>query len=174
MKQIRLPFKFWILLGFALLLNGCGYHLVGTGSSMPSHLKTLFIPVFTNSSSEPGIHRELTSSIINSFITDGRLKIVRKGNSDMVMKGSLFYYDLRAVSFSSSDFASDYIVKLGVEVEVIDKVNDKPYIQKKFKTKWDYKATSDIVDTESARLAALEEAYKELSNRLVSLLIDQF
>ena len=174
MKQVRLPFKFWILFGIALLLNGCGYHLVGTGSSLPSHLKTLFIPVFTNSSSEPEIHRELTSSIINSFITDGRLKIVRKGNSDMVMKGSLFYYDLRAVSFSSSDFASDYIVKLGVEVEVIDKVYDKPYIKDNFTTKWDYKATSDIVDTESARLAALEEAYKELGNRLVSLLIDQF
>jgi len=90
------------------------------------------------------------------------------------MNGSLFYYDLRAVSFSSSDFASDYIVTLGVEIEVIDKVNDKPYIKNKFKTKWDYKATSDIVDTESARLAALEEAYKELGNRLVSLLIDQF
>jgi len=174
MKQVRLPFKFWILFGIALLLNGCGYHLVGTGSSLPSHLKTLFIPLFANSSSEPGIHRELTSAIINSFITDGRLKIVRKGNSDMVMKGSLFYYDLRAVSFTSSDFASDYIVKLGVEVEVIDKINDKPYIKNKFTTKWDYRATSDIVDTESARLAALEEAYKELGNRLVSLLIDQF
>jgi len=148
--------------------------LVGTGSSLPSHLKTLSIPVFTNSSSEPEIHRQLTSSIINSFITDGRLKIVRKGNSDMVMKGSLFYYDLRAVSFSSSDFASDYIVKLDVEVEVIDKVNDKPYIKNKFPIKWDYKATSDIVDTETARLTALEEAYKELGNRLVSLLIDQF
>ena len=174
MKQVRLPFKFWILFGIALLLNGCGYHLVGTGSSLPSHLKTLFIPLFANSSSEPEIHRELTSAIINSFITDGRLKIVRKGNSDMVMKGSLFYYDLRAVSFTSSDFASDYIVKLGVEVEVIDKINDKPYIKNKFTTKSDYRATSDIVDTESARLAALEEAYKELGNRLVSLLIDQF
>ena len=47
-------------------------------------------------------------------------------------------------------------------------------MKNKFTTKWDYKATSDIVDTESARLAALEEAYKELGNRLVSLLIDQF
>ena len=174
MKQIWVPFKFWILLGIALLANGCGYHLVGTGSSLPPHLKTLSIPLFTNSSSEPEIHRELTSSIINSFITDGRIKIVRKGNSDMVMKGSLLYYDLSAVAFSSSDFASDYIVKLGVEVEVIDKVNDKSYMKNKFTTKWDYKATSDIVDTETARLTALEEAYKELGNRLVSLLIDQF
>ena len=159
----------------ALLLNGCGYHLVGTGSSLPSHLKTLSIPVFSNSSSEPETHRELTSNIIDSFITDGRVKIVRRGNSDMVMKGNLYYYDLKAVSFSSSDFASDYIVELRVEIEVIDKVNDKSYLKKQIqKIKWDYKATSDIIDTESARLVALEEAYKELGNRLVSLLIDQF
>ena len=172
MSHPRLSFLFLILL--ALLLNGCGYHLVGTGSSLPSHLKTLSIPEFSNSSSEPGIHRELTSNIIDSFITDGRVKIVRKGNSDMVMKGNLYYYDLKAASFSSNDFVSDYIVELGVEIEVIDKVNDKSYLKNKFKTKWDYKATSDIIDTESARLAALEEAYIVLGNRLVSLLIDQF
>lgn len=174
MNHSRLSLIFWILLSLALLLNGCGYHLVGTGSSLLPHLKTLSIPVFSNSSSEPEIHRALTSNIIDSFITDGRLKIVRKGNSDMLMNGKLYYYDLRAVSFSSGDFVSDYIVELGVDVEVIDKVNDRIYIKNKFKTKWDYKATSDIIDTESARLAALEEAYKELGNRLVSLLIDQF
>jgi hypothetical protein len=174
MNRIRFSLIFCSLLAIALLLNGCGYHLVGTGSSLPPHLKTLSIPVFSNSSSEPEIHRELTSNIIDSFITDGRLKIVRKGDSDMVMKGTLYYYDLRAVSFSSSDFVSDYIVELGVDVVVIDKINDQPYIKNKFKTKWDYRATSDIVDTESARLAALEEAYQELGNRLVSLLIDQF
>lgn len=172
MNHPRLSLIFLILL--ALLFNGCGYHLVGTGSSLPSHLKTLSIPVFSNSSSEPGIHGELTSNIINSFITDGRVKVVHKGNSDMVLKGNLYYYALKPVSFSSSDFVSDYIVELGVEVEVIDKVNDKPYLKNKFKTKWDYKATSDIIDTELARFTALEEAYKELGNRLVSLLIDQF
>ncbi len=168
----RIPFKFWILL--ALLLSGCGYHLVGTSSSLPPHLKTLFIPVFTNSSTEPEIHRELTSAIIDSYVTDGRLKVVRKGQADMVMKGNLFYYELEAVSFSSNDFALDYIVKLGVDIEVIDKVDNKPYLKRKFKTKWDYKASDDIVDTESARFTALGKAYNELGNRLVSLLIDQF
>ena len=171
MKQTRSSTNFSILLVIALVLNGCGYHLVGTGSSLPPHLKTLSIPVFSNSSGEPEIHRELTGAIIDSFITDGRVKVAKKGNADMVMVGRLFYYKLKAVSFSSNDFASDYVVELGVEVEVIDKINDKLYMKNKFKTKWDYKATSDIVDTESARLAALDEAYKELGNRLVSLLL---
>lgn len=158
-----------------LFLNGCGYHLTGTGSTLPEHLKTLSIPVFTNSSSQPEIHRELTSAIINAFITDGRVKVVRKGQSDMVMKGNLIHYELKTLSFSANAFAGDYIVVLGVDVEVTDRVKNKSFLkQKNLKTEWNYTATSDIVDTESARLVALEEAYRVLGNRLVSLLVNQF
>ena len=170
MKKI----SFKLLIVFALLLNGCGYHLMGTSSTLPKHLKTIFIPVFTNSSSQPEIHRQLTSAIINSFVTDGRVKVVQKTQADMVMTGDLFYYELKTVSFNSNNFATGYIVKLGINVEVVDKANNKPYLKQTFRTEWNYKATSDIVGTESARLAALEQAYLVLGNRLVSLLINQF
>ena len=170
MKQIS--FKLLILL--TLLLNACGYHLIGTGSTLPKHLKTIFIPVFTNSSSQPEIHRQLTSAIINSFVTDGRVKVVQKSQADMVMTGDLFYYELKTVSFNSNNFATGYIVKLGVNVEVVDKTNNKPYLKQIYRTEWNYKATSDIVGTESARLAALEQAYQVLGNRIVSLLINKF
>ena len=130
MKKLFL--NLWVLL--TLLLNGCGYHLIGTGSTLPEHLKTLSIPVFTNSSSQPEIHRDLTSAVINSFITDGRVKVVRKGQSDMVMKGNLIHYELKTVSFSSNDFADDYIVVLGVDVEVIDKVKNEPYLKQNLRT----------------------------------------
>ena len=55
-----------------------------------------------------------------------------------------------------------------------DKANNKPYLKQTLRAEWNYKATSDIVGTESARLAALEQAYLVLGNRLVSLLINQF
>ena len=169
----KLSLNLWVLL--TLFLNGCGYHLTGTGSTLPKHLKTLSIPVFTNSSSQPEIHRELTSAVINAFITDGRVKVVRKGQSDMVMKGNLIHYELKTLSFSANAFAGDYIVVLGVDVEVTDRVKNKPYLkQNNLKVEWNYTATSDIVGTESARLVALEEAYRVLGNRLVSLLVNQF
>ena len=170
MKKI----SFKLLIVFALLLNGCGYHLMGTSSTLPKHLKTIFISVFTNSSTQPEIHRQLTSAIINSFVTDGRVKVVQKTQADMVMTGDLFYYELKTVSFNSNNFATGYIVKLGINVEVVDKANNKPYLKQTLRTEWNYKATSDIVGTESARLAALEQAYLVLGNRLVSLLINQF
>ena len=162
------------LLSFCLLFSSCGYHLVGTGNTLPKHLKSISIPVFDNSSSQPEIHRELTSAILQSFITDGRLKVAKKSDADLVMVGALTYYDLRTASFSSQDLASDIIIEFEVEIEVTDQVKNKLFLKKKLKTQWDYKSTSDIANTETARLEALDEAYKELGNRLVSLIIDQF
>ena len=62
----------------------------------------------------------------------------------------------------------------GVDIEVIDQVKNKVFLNQKLKTQWDYKSTSDISDTETARLKALDDAYNELGTRLVSLIIDQF
>ena len=170
MKQI----SFNLLIVLTLFLNGCGYHLIGTGSTLPGHLKTIFIPVFTNSSTQPEIHRQLTSAVINSFVTDGRVKVVQNSQADMVMTGDLFYYELKTVSFNSNNFATEYIVKLAVNVEVIDKANNKPYLKQTLRAEWNYKASSDIVGTESDRLEALEQTYRVLGNRLVSLLVNKF
>ena len=82
-----------------LFLSACGYHLAGTQNTLPPHLKTVAIPVFKNISTEPEIHRDLTNVIRESFITDGRLKVVDPSKADLVMRGILNYYNLRAVSF---------------------------------------------------------------------------
>lgn len=162
------------LLTFCLLFSSCGYHLVGTENTLPAHLKSISIPIFKNSSSQPEIHRELTSIILRSFINDGRLKVTNKDDADLVMTGALTYYDIRTASFGSEDLASDIIIELGVNVEVTDQVKNKIFLKKKLKTQWDYKSNSDIADTETKRLKALEDAYNELGTRLVSLIIDQF
>jgi outer membrane lipopolysaccharide assembly protein LptE/RlpB len=165
--------KIWLFI-FCLLFSGCGYQLVGTGNTLPAHIKSISIPTFENSSSQPEIHRELTSIILRSFINDGRLKVTKKDDADLLMTGALTYYDTRTVAFSSEDLASDIIIELGVDVEVTDQIKNKIFLKQKLKTQWDYKSTSDISDTETARLRALEDAYNELGTRLVSLIIDQF
>ena len=159
---------------FFLLISGCGYYLVGTGNTLPPHLKSIAIPIFKNSSSQPEIHRELTSIILRSFINDGRLKVAKKDEADLLMKGALTYYDTRTAAFGSDDLSSDIIIELGVDVEVMDQVKNKIFLKQKLKTQWDYNSTSDISDTETARLRALDDAYNELGTRLVSLIVDQF
>lgn len=159
---------------FCFFISGCGYHLVGTGNTLPPHLKTIFIPVFENTSTQPEIHRELTSIVLQSFISDGRLKIVKKEEADLVMDATLNYYNIRNASFNSQDLVSDIIIEIAVDIKVTDQVKNKIFMEDSLKTQWDYKSTSDIAETETARLEALDLAYNDLGNRLVSLIIDQF
>ena len=166
----------WLLSFFisCFLFSGCGYHLVGMGSSLPSHLKTISIPVFKNTSSQPEIHRELTSAVLKSFISDGRLKVARKGDADLIMDATLIYYQKRNVAFGSQDLVSNIIVEVEIELKVTDQIKNKIYMEEKLKTQWDYKSTSDVAATERARLKALDLGFQDLGRRLVSLLIDQF
>lgn len=163
-----------ILAGF-LLLPACGYRLSGTGSSLPPHLKTIAIPVFQNKSSEPTIHARLTDTIRRAFLTDGRLKLVdQQEKANLLLTGTLNFYDIRAVAFDTSDRATEYWVYLGVNIEVQDQVKNKLFQKENLRTRWNYRPTSSVVDSEANRQTALDEAYRDLAIRLVSLIIDQF
>ena len=165
------------LLSFSIscfLFSGCGYHLVGTGSSLPPHLKTIFISVFKNTSSQPEIHRELTMAVLETFINDGRLEVAKKDNADLIMDATLTYYKQRNVAFGSEDLVSNIIVEVEIDLIVTDQVKNKIFMKEKFKTQWDYKSTTNIAATERARLEALDLGFEDLGRRLVSLLVDQF
>lgn len=173
MKSSIIKKIFW--LAAFLLISGCGYHLVGTGTTLPPHLKTIAIPVFDNSSSQPNIHRDMTNVIRQSFINDGRLKVVGATNkADLVMKGVLTSYNLQAVSFTAEDVAREYYVQLDGNIDVLDRVKKKRFMKQNFSTKWDFQTDADVINSEAARQLALKDAYRVLGNRLVSIVIDQF
>jgi outer membrane lipopolysaccharide assembly protein LptE/RlpB len=171
---MKFRIKKLFLLSTFLLITGCGYHLVGTGTTLPSHLKTIAIPVFENKSSQPNIHRDITNAIRQSFINDGRLKVVKTHEADLVMKGVFSNYHLQAVSFTADDVAREYWVQLGGSIDVLDRVKKKRFLQQGFNTKWDFQSSDDVINSEAARQLALTDAYRVLGNRLVSIVIDQF
>ena len=166
--------KLTLVFLFVLQIAGCGYRLVGMENSLPPHLKTMVVPLFGNSSPEPEIQRELTAAVRQSFINDGRLKIINENNADLLMKGLVYQYELRPISFDRRDVVVEYWVILGVDIEVIDQIKKKTYVKQKFSTKWDYKASVVVANSEASRQLALSEAYRDLANRLLSIVVEKF
>lgn len=165
-----------IIFSMMLALPACGYQLAGTGTAqLPPHLKTIAIPVISNASQEPTINRNLVESVRQAFIRDGRLKLVKQSdNPDLMLNGNISRFFVRAVGFSGSDVATEYWIYIDMSVEVQDKVKNTVHLQQTLKTRWDYQPSSDVINAESARQAALLQAFRLLGNRLVSLTIDKF
>ncbi|MFV1951473.1 MAG: LPS assembly lipoprotein LptE [Nitrospinota bacterium] len=166
-----------IFLPFLILcqsITGCGYHLVGLGSSLPPHIKSIAIPLFSNKSTEPGIERELTGSVREWFITDGRLKVVEEGEADMILKGEINRYSLRPVSFDSQDNVTEYWVEMDISVKLKDVIENKVLIDQVLKSKWDYGVNKELVSTEARRIAAIKDASRDFAQRLISITIEGF
>ena len=164
----------WLAL-LLVAMTACGYQVTGLKSTnLPQHIHTLAIPVFENTSAEPTVQRSFTEVLRRSFINDGRLQLAGEGRADLVLKGTLTGYSVRAVAFDANDVATEYWVYLDVTVKATDRTEGTVHLDQKLQTRWDYRASGSVISSEVSRQEALSQAYRELSERLVSLLLDQF
>ena len=77
------------------------------GGSVPSHLKTIAIPLLDDQSGsgEPGLSEKVTNNLLDRFRQDNSLQVVDRERADAVLEGSIV-----------SSLDEPYVVKEGEEV----------------------------------------------------------
>jgi hypothetical protein len=104
-------------------LASCGYSF--SGSALPAHVKTIGIPVFQNDTLEYGVEKELTDRVTEAFIQDNHLKVVGEHEADAVLVGRIIGYENKVFSYTGSQTAEEYIVKIRIAVSLKDQVANK-------------------------------------------------
>jgi len=100
----------------ALALAGCGVY--SFSGSMGSGIETIAVPVFENKSVEFGIAEELTSGVIDEFVSDNTLKVIPKSNADAILSGTIARYDRVAYTYDENDQVQEYKVNITVSVNL--------------------------------------------------------
>jgi Lipopolysaccharide-assembly len=116
------------VLGLLLLLplSGCGYALAGRGSALPTHIKTIGIPLFTNATSVFDVEQVITQRVRLEFIGRGKYRVVPDDTAtDAVLKGDISAISIRPTAFDNQQQASRYEITVVVKVEFRDITNDK-------------------------------------------------
>jgi hypothetical protein len=116
---------------FALLLcavSNCGIYTF-SGSTLPAHLKTVDIPLFTNSSLQSGIAEDLTSLLSQQVLSANLLRTV-SSNGDATITGHVTAYSNEPRTYGSTGFravtVSEYAVRITVEVQFMDNKKNSP------------------------------------------------
>ncbi len=97
----------------ALMASGCGIYSF-SGSSLPSHIKTIAVPILRNETLEYDVANEITAAVTQRFIQDGRLKIVGEKRADCVLDARVIAYENKVHNYSADQSPEDYIVLLRV------------------------------------------------------------
>ncbi len=79
----------------------CGTYRLG--SSLPSDIQTVFIPVFTNETDEPLIENDVTREVISRIQREGALKVAPEADADAVLKVALKRFDFRPIAYDNAN-----------------------------------------------------------------------
>jgi len=102
-----------------LLFARCGFYSF-SGSTLPSHLKTIAIPVFEDRTAEYGVRNTITDALIAEFTKDNTLKIANPRNCDSILEGIITNIRDEAGTYNTSEQVQDIKVHVSVDVKFRD------------------------------------------------------
>ena len=153
---------------------GCGYRLVGSGQGLPGNIKQVFIPIFVNKTGEPQIEREITRTVRQEFLTDGRVKIGARNRADAILTGEIHSYVLTPLAFDPQDNVTEYRLNMAILITLQDIKKKKIIFQQTLDTYREYRVSESISSSEAGKQEALQRASKDFALELLDLLTASF
>jgi outer membrane lipopolysaccharide assembly protein LptE/RlpB len=109
-----------------LLLVQCGYHLRGTGSSLPPNIKKVEVPMFKNLTTRYELDVKLTQSVISELVARGKVEVTSEsGGSDAILIGEITAFNVNPIAFSAQDTADRYTITVVAKVVLRDLASKK-------------------------------------------------
>lgn len=144
---------------------GCGIYSF-SGSSIPSHIKTLAIPLFEDQTAEFGIDQQITDALIETFTKDNTLKIGGPRDSDSQIRGTIVSVQDRAGQYDQEETASDFRITVTMQIAFEDVKKRNTIWEETFSHygTYDNSATS----REDAITEAINKIAADILNRTVS------
>ena len=115
----------------ALGFSGCGYHVAGKTSTLPSEWSTIAIPAFKNDTTRYRIEQRFTQAVIREFISRIKYQILQDtAGADGLLIGEIFSIDTNPVLFNSTTGeVTTMIVTVHVKVRLTDNHTSKEVYQ---------------------------------------------
>jgi hypothetical protein len=177
MKTVRLAI---FLAVFSLIIAGCGYT---TRSGIVS-FRTIYVEPFKNNinyTSEfneanrlksyfPLLEVKITNEVVNRFLFDGSLKVVKEDNADVILKGELLDYIRDVLRYDDNNNPLEYRISLVVKLILRDaKDNKQLWEETRFVGDTTYFASGS---TSKSEATAINDAVVDLARRIVERTVE--
>lgn len=137
---------------------GCGVYSF-TGASVPSHIKTISIPIADDRSGagEPNLRETLTQTLIQKFIDDNTIRVTDRNNANAVLECTISGFSDAPSVVSAGENVTSRRITISVLVTYKDLVEKKNIFEKTFSNYGDYSPTGTLIDRTNAITNAVDK-----------------
>jgi outer membrane lipopolysaccharide assembly protein LptE/RlpB len=166
-----------VAIGCALALSGCGYHVVGTGNSLPQTLHTIAVPAFVNKTSRYRVEQKMTQAVVRELLARTSYRVVSDpAAGDAVLQGEVTSLEsLPEVYDTTTGRATAMLVTVQMKVSLTDQATKKVLYQNdKFVFRQPYAIATDVTVFFDEQNPALDRMASDFANKLVSAILENF
>lgn len=165
-----------------LALTACGYSLAGRGSFLPSYIKIIGVPQFTNNTATFNLDQIVTMQMRQELQNrGGGFRVVPEATGDAILSGTITAISLQPAAFDQNQQATRYVVVVSASVEFKDTHTNKviwanPSLQ--FREEYDLSsnttATSDVNQFFGQNTNALTRLAQNFAKSVVTSILENF
>jgi outer membrane lipopolysaccharide assembly protein LptE/RlpB len=166
-----------VWLASAFFVAGCGYHVAGHASQLPSEWTQIAIPAFKNDTTTYRIEQRMTEAVIREFTTRTKYRVVQDPQSaNAVLHGEIVSIETDPMLFqATTGEVTMMLVTVHTKVELIDAKTDKPvYKNDDMVFRDQYQISTDVKSFFQEEDPAVERMSRDLASRLVSNVLENF
>lgn len=158
-----------------LSLFQCGYHLRGTGSFLPPHIKRVSVPMFKNLTTRFELDQKLTHSVIDELVARGKVEIMEDmQNADAVLMGEIVDFRATPIAFAKDASADRYNIIVVTRITLKDLVTKKViFSNPNFRYQEEYEVPEGL-DFETVESEALDKIAEKFARSLVTNILEGF
>jgi outer membrane lipopolysaccharide assembly protein LptE/RlpB len=160
-----------------VLLGGCGYHVAGLPSRLPSEWQTIAIPAFKNDTTRYRVEQKMTAAVIREFIARTKYRIVQDvDGSDAVLRGEVLSFETTPVLFNATTGeVTTMLVIVHTKVQLLDNKTQKlAYHMDDMTFRQEYQISTDVQSFFEEQDPALERMSRDFASKLVANVIENF
>jgi len=123
-------------LGLLVLLAGCGTYRFSS-SLLPSHIRTVGVPLMENRTDRRDLATALADSLVEAFIDDNTLKVANERDADAVVEGAIVDYRRTPFTYDVNENVQTYRVEIVLEARFVDVRKNQLIWEEKALSQWD-------------------------------------
>ena len=161
--------------------SGCGYSLAGHGSFLPTYIRKIGIPTFTNHSTVFNLETKLTEKVRGEFIGRGKYQVLPQDTGvDAVIVGDVSGVSITPTSFNAQQLASRYTITISANIQLRDLHDNKVLWENTsllFRQEYENTSGSNALDPAAFfghEVNALDRVSNDFARTIVSAILEAF
>lgn len=172
--------KFILILS---LISGCGYT---TRSMLNPNIRNIYIKPFENKidfgtqdnvysklrTYYPQLETDITSAVVERFLLDGNLKVVKEEDADVILNGELVEYRRDVLRYEEDEDVEEYRLNIVVNISLWNKKdNALAWQEDRFTGETTYFISGSKAKSESV---AIKDGVTDLARRIVERTVENW